>query len=171
MSYELLSPLSHEWSKYSRKGVLWGWIELFLVAVKRNISPWWIGKVLCGIFLIANCFNLDIRRNLIPGQTVALLGGLIHLYHYLLLKRANKGLDPPQNLVTKGGLFPWLRHPMYLGDLLILSGLLWLHPNNMGVGGLFVAIVMLAGQRKREELLLKDSFPEEFPKYQKTSWF
>lgn len=51
------------------------------------------------------------------GRVLAVSGALINLYHYYVL-RSGSG-----NFVTRGGLYRWVRHPMYLGELILTAGL------------------------------------------------
>jgi len=60
---------------------------------------------------------------------IALVGGFLNVWHYALLKRAAPTLARPEALRTGGGLFGLIRHPMYLGELILGLGLA------LGVGG------------------------------------
>lgn len=90
------------------------------------------------------------------GLTVAVLGRIqlgsnwIDLEDYRVL--------PRQSLVTRG-VYRYVRHPIYTGDVLLLLGL-ELALNSWLVLGVPVLIVVVVRQASAEEKLLSKSFPE-----------
>lgn len=98
---------------------------------ERGISPWWPVKVitsliavlwgaLAGPELLSAGPRLSIP--LFIGQAILVFGALTHLGHYVVLKRRISALGNPNELVTTGGLFATIRHPMYLGDCVMVLG-------------------------------------------------
>ena len=70
------------------------------------------------------------------AQSVVLCGGLTTIYHSRLLTYAKRR---GETLVTRGGLYRWVRHPMYTGDMILYAGLALLAP------GLISALLAVAG--------------------------
>ncbi len=122
-----------------------------------------------GLVLIGQSLLFVPHRLALLGRAVVVLGGAVHLYHFWLLKRSNSTLDPPQQLVTSGGLFPWVRHPMYLGDGLVMLGFAILCPSWLSAGCLLLGLLALAHQRRAEEGRLADLFGEAFEAYRRGS--
>lgn len=67
------------------------------------------------------------------------------------------GVDAKQDLVTHG-IYGYVRHPIYAGDLLLLTGL-ELALNSWLVLGVLVPLGVVLRQTQREEAVLTDSFP------------
>ncbi len=94
----------------------------------REISPWWAGKMIFALgllswFVASGVYGL--WRGGAPfwfGRVLIFAGALISLYHFYRIKRAAGSLCCPETLVTTGGLLPRIRHPMYLGELLVIIG-------------------------------------------------
>lgn len=97
---------------------------------------WWITKVLAGFLLI----GLVVEHYLIGvlptldtspvriGQALVIGGGLITVYHYAYAWYQTNKLSEPDQLITKFGLYRYIRHPMYTGDLITYTGLTVLAP-------------------------------------------
>ena len=129
---------------------------------EAHLLLWWNIKVLCGLLLIAALFvryltdwftPLFVVPNSVPLALV-LLGGSVFLYHYYLIKRRNQLLDQADHLVTNGGLFPYVRHPMYLGDIFMFTGFTLLAPFVATLCVLVLAIYALVRQAVAEDRYL-----------------
>lgn len=131
----------------------------------EGIAPWWYGKVLLALALLgfaAWSMTRALPETLIFGQALAVAGALSNLYHYLLLKRSVGALGKPARLLAEGGLFRWIRHPMYASDLVLEAGLVLLAPG-WGSLGLAAAFAAFTVQTARwEDRLLAQRFGEEF---------
>jgi len=91
---------------------------------------WWLSKLLCGFALITFVVlrfvagaEPDWHSEIIVGQLFVVVFGVINLWHYYLLKCANTDIGKPTVLVSRGGLFRVIRHPMYFADIFIYFGL------------------------------------------------
>ena len=132
------------------------------------MSIWWAGKIAAGLALVLLPFVsliFDGPAPVIPprlgfGASMGALGSLVHLAHYVLLRRKAGPLGRPRQLVTEGGLLPFVRHPMYLGDgVAILGfGLLWPSALALAIAGLGLGCVLL--QALREDRQLARDFPD-----------
>lgn len=123
---------------------------------------WWNVKVLCSLLLIAALFLRYLTDWLTPlfvvphSVSLALVvpGGTVFLYHWHLIKRQNLLFDQADQLVTKGGLFPYVRHPMYLGDILMFIGFTLLAPSAATLCVLALTIYALVRQAISEDRYL-----------------
>ena len=94
--------------------------------------------------------------------SLILFGGLLNLYHYLLIRRDNPDISQPIKLITTGGLYSRCRHPMYLGDLVWCLGIS-LYP--LSLVSLLLYIIMIPAilfLSKQEDNALALRFPQEF---------
>ncbi|MEE4377847.1 MAG: methyltransferase [Candidatus Competibacteraceae bacterium] len=123
--------------------------------------------------LIAFIFDSFILYNfnywpIIPtaiSQTLVIVGAVISIFHYNILKRFNKNISKPNYLVLKKGLFPYIRHPMYFGDMISCLGLFTLSANWATVVVLLISYVALFKQAQIEDGYLEELFGESF-----TNW-
>lgn len=136
----------------------------------------WNLKVLGGLALIvcaAARFLLDqapaLRFPVPAAQLLVLTGGAVFFVHYLLLKRLRTPLDQPPSLITHGGLFPLVRHPMYLGDALMDLGLALLAGSWLSVALLGLCLWALRRQAIVEDRHLAERFPEEHRQWRSRS--
>lgn len=123
-------------------------------ASRSRPSPWWYAKGVLGLALIAAAVVSAARSSLVPSQALrsaavvlVVAGGLCELYHYALLKRSAGNVADPRRLRKRGGLYRWVRHPMYLGDALLYAGFVLLAPSiaTAAIASLaMLALVMLA---------------------------
>ena len=96
-----------------------------------NNRFWWRVKVACGAGLIASLIFHFLSlggAEIVPrwlAQLTVIAGGLVAIYHSRLLTYAKRR---GETLVTRGGLYPWIRHPMYTGDMILYAGLALLAP-------------------------------------------
>ena len=96
-----------------------------------GLSVWWwlktaVDALLVGALILAGlCGEAWAVPGwlLTAGQLLVFLGAAINLWHYAILKKQAHYLGKPDKLVTSGGLFRMVRHPMYLGELLLVTGL------------------------------------------------
>lgn len=139
---------------------------------------WWLVKVIAGCLLLAlvadyYLFSLmplgwKLTLPFIPrwlAQGVVCLGGLLNLHHYLILKRQNTNIAQPSCLITDQGLFSYIRHPMYLGDLILYVGLLLLAPSYLAVIVFLFAYYALYRQACVEDEYLAGRFPVQFGRW------
>lgn len=128
---------------------------------------WWWVKVFCGVVLIAGVFlrflsSHSVSQLSLPtpiAQLLVVTGGLLYVWHFILIKRANRKIDQPDHLVEQGGLFSLVRHPMYFADMIYYFGLALLWPSLISAGVMIVAIVALIRQSKQEDLWCAEQFP------------
>jgi protein-S-isoprenylcysteine O-methyltransferase Ste14 len=99
-------------------------------------------------------------------------GGVLRLAPVFVLGRRFSGLvaiQPEHRLVT-GGLYGVIRHPSYLGLLVLVLG--WGLAFRSGVG-VVIALLMLAvvlARIQAEERLLSESFGAEYDAYRARTW-
>ena len=130
---------------------------------------WWIVKVVCGTTLIAALIIKTLHVlpsywycSLAVAQFLALLGFLIVIFHYFVLKKQNKNIEVPSELITQHGLYRWVRHPMYLADYLWFTGVFLLFANPFSLVVLLIAYVALFLQAKEEDRYLNYVFGDRF---------
>ncbi len=141
-------------------------------------TTWWYIKVICGFLLIYGIFDryifhyLDLWFTLptIISQALVITGGGITIYHYYLLKKQNPGLSEPATLVHQDGLFRFIRHPMYFGDMILYLGLLTFSANAVTLFLLILGYLGLFKQAQVEDDYLKSRFGKQFSAWgQKTN--
>lgn len=132
----------------------------------NDISVWWSLKVICGLLLVSNqavYFSFSYPEILLPvpillSQLLVISGAAVFFTHFILLKKANPLLNQPDHLVQNQGLFKRIRHPMYLGEMILDVGLasFCLHPLSLCI--LATALLALYRQAVHEDHLLGDRF-------------
>ena len=135
---------------------------------------WWRIKVVVGSLLIAllvenyTLSSLPImwQASVWPGQLFTIVGGICAIWHYRLLRHAAGCIDDPQLLVTGGGLYSRIRHPMYLGDCVMYLGLFMLAPGLPGLLLLCLGWFALSRQADAEDSAMRNAFPYAFD-----AWF
>lgn len=131
-----------------------------------GITPWWAPKV--ALHLAALCWAAWILWNgggalaPWPGQLLIVGGAAIELWHFAILRRASPSLGSPARLVSGRGLFRWIRHPMYLGDAVMVLGALWIAMDAVSAAlaaGFALSVALLA---RDEDRMLEARFGAEF---------
>ena len=137
-----------------------------------HTSPWWYVKLLGGAGLIvqvALAFGdaaIAVGSLMVwLGQGLALAGGGLTVWHWILLKQASARLDCPEDLVTNRGLFRIVRHPMYLGDAWLYLGLALIVSQPASLLWLVLGWAGIFGQSRFEDALMAARFGHQF-----TAW-
>lgn len=128
---------------------------------------WWRVKVACGFLLImgvvlkylSHAYPTLAHGYMTEARLAVVLGGMVVIYHYHLSRRGFLQADPSARIVTSGGLFGLVRHPMYLGDLIMYLGLTLLACNFLSITVLAVAILALVRQADEEDAFLSRVCP------------
>ena len=140
------------------------------------LSPWWVVKVLAGLSLVAQ-LGLDVWWNWgtlfessqWAAQLTVGLGFVLVCWHYVLLKGSTRDISRPQSLVTQGGLYGLVRHPMYLGDLVVILGLGLMVPTVFSVLVVGLSWVALLRLSRFEDNLMAHRFPDQFEAYSQST--
>jgi protein-S-isoprenylcysteine O-methyltransferase Ste14 len=138
---------------------------------------WWRMKVACGFLLILGValkylevtYPTFSHGYISLARVAAVIGGAVVIYHYLLLRRRYLQADPAARIVTSGGLFGLVRHPMYLGDVVMYLGLALLACNFLSIAVLVVAIVALVRQAGEEDAFLLKTYPAVYTPWARTT--
>jgi protein-S-isoprenylcysteine O-methyltransferase Ste14 len=128
-----------------------------------------MGKTLVLLFLVIQTLFLDIfpileQANILRmiGVGIYVLGLCVAIFGRLQLGNNWANLEdyqvlPGQSLV-KSGLYRFIRHPIYIGDVLLILGL-ELALNSWLVLGVSALFILVFRQAKSEEAVLSSSFP------------
>ena len=135
------------------------------------ITGWWIAKVACGLALVGHLVAMAADLYSLPtfpmfpvlvAQLVVLAGAATTLWHFRLLKSTAGNLARPERLVSDRGLFKVIRHPMYLGDIVLYAGLAMLASDAVGAVLAAIGIVAIVGQARVEDRAMHARFGDEF---------
>ncbi len=134
---------------------------------------WWSLKIGCAATLISALF-LKVIYQLTPwfsapvilAQALVFVGAASTLWHYRQLKRSSNNIEQPAALVQRPGLFKLIRHPMYLSDMLVSSGLFLLFPTVPTIVVLAVGLFALVRQSQVEDQYMQQRFDAEFQEWQ-----
>jgi len=127
---------------------------------------WWALKVAMGAVLIALMAERFLLGALpawpgpptLVGQAFVALGSGLAIGHYLGLKRRHRNLSRPGALTTGFGLYRYLRHPMYLGDLFVFAGLALLASGPLAITCLFLGAYAVRRQAYVEDRYMAGRF-------------
>jgi protein-S-isoprenylcysteine O-methyltransferase Ste14 len=156
-----IRPISQKTNqfKYTRLSVL-----LFLLFPLLSITPY-----LEFYFLTQQYFGIWNNSVLyFIGIALLLLGGTILIYSRLILgKFASSKIVIEQNhrLMTRG-IYKYVRHPMYLGMLLIFFGYAFSFRSIItSISYIIIFFLIFNNRMNLEEKLLKEQFGEEYKSY------
>jgi protein-S-isoprenylcysteine O-methyltransferase Ste14 len=128
-----------------------------------------LGKSLVLLFLVIQTLFLDIfpileRANVLRmvGVGIYLLGLCIAIFGRLQLGNNWANLEDyqvlPEQSLVKSGIYRFIRHPIYIGDVLLILGL-ELALNSWLVLGVIALFMLVFRQAKSEEAVLSHAFP------------
>ncbi len=130
----------------------------------------WCLKVLIGFGLIGHFVMLSFWPQWLPvlfsvpyPLFLALVvgGGGFAIWHHWIMKRARRRAAGRPVLVHSGGLFARIRHPIYLGDMVLYAGLAVYPATGVSLVMLGVALWALRRQAVREDAELAEAFGAE----------
>lgn len=143
-----------------------------------QLSPWWFTKVSIALLLVAQAV-LFVSQGwftehvfavpLVVAQAVVITGALFVAGHYFLLKSSTRNISEPEKLVTSGGTYGLIRHPMYLGDFIVIIGLALVCPTWFSVAAMALALIALERLARHEDRLMAERFGPEFDEYRNRS--
>jgi protein-S-isoprenylcysteine O-methyltransferase Ste14 len=134
-----------------------------------------VANLLWTVALLAMIFLRGHHLALLPGDGPLRIAGLLVLAAGSLLRSAamlqlgrrfslHVALQEDHALRVSG-LYAHVRHPSYLGILLILLGLAMVFESQFGIGVTLVAGWMIRGRMEREERFLLEQFGDEYRDY------
>ena len=106
------------------------------------------------------------------GLGLLIIGGVLRVLPMFILGHRFSGLVAIQEgheLVT-GGIYRLIRHPSYLGGLLLLAGWSLVFRSGMGLLLIPAVAVLLHSRIESEEALLESEFGEGYRRYREKTW-
>lgn len=130
--------------------------------------PIGIGYLCWVVMLFIDPIRIDINRYIaIP---LGLIIGLIGFALFLLSTIQKKGFDELDYLVKKG-VYSRLRHPMYVGTILMHIGFPIATRSLLTLASSVIWVPILLSWRYMEEKSLERKFGEEYVDYRKSTFF
>jgi protein-S-isoprenylcysteine O-methyltransferase Ste14 len=111
---------------------------------------------------------LSFPERIVIGIVLIAAGLGLIIAAQLAFREAGTNVEPwkPSLAIVTGGVFRWLRNPMYVGGILILVGLAILLASDwMLVMTIVVALILHIGVVKREERYLEAKFGDAYRRY------
>lgn len=111
---------------------------------------------------------LDLTERIVVGVILIAAGGGLAISAIGIFRAAGTHVEPwkPSLALATGGVFNWLRNPMYVGVTLILAGLAILLASDwMLVMTIVFVPVIHFGVVKREERYLEAKFGDDYRRY------
>ena len=111
---------------------------------------------------------LDLTERIVAGVILIAAGAALGLSAIRIFRAAGTHVEPwkPSLALATGGIFNWLRNPMYVGVTLILAGLAVLLASDwMLVLTIVFVPVIHFGVVKREERYLEAKFGDDYRHY------
>jgi protein-S-isoprenylcysteine O-methyltransferase Ste14 len=107
------------------------------------------------------------------GYMLCILGGLLYIYSLLFLRSVISGnIDPVSEKLVTEGPYREVRHPLYLGMLVICLGLAIGMRSWLGIAlTTFVFFPSAVYRARLEEAALYDKFGEEWKAYRAHTYF
>jgi protein-S-isoprenylcysteine O-methyltransferase Ste14 len=106
------------------------------------------------------------------GLVLYVVGGVLRLAPVFVLRRRFSGLVAIQegHELETGGLYRVIRHPSYLGLLVLLFGWALVFRSGIGVLVSLLLIPPLVARMNAEEALLASEFGERYADYRRRTW-
>jgi protein-S-isoprenylcysteine O-methyltransferase Ste14 len=134
-----------------------------------------IANTMWNVTLLAMIYLRGHRLALLPGDRVPRVAGLVVLAAGAFVRSAamvqlgrrfslHVALQDQHTLHTSG-LYARIRHPSYLGLLLLMLGLALVFESQLGIWAVVVAGFMMRGRMNREEAFLLQQFGDEYRAY------
>lgn len=103
---------------------------------------------------------------LAPANDLSILLGLPALLVGIAIRTWALGHIEKGTSVCRSGPYAWVRHPLYLGSMVMVAGYcVMLNSPGLGLCAAVLAAGVYAAAIRREELTLSERFPSEYPEY------
>lgn len=140
----------------------------------------WITSSVAGGMTIAGAFGfsgigavVDIRAWELSGALVCLAGAAIRLHAIAVLADhfTSRVTILGEHKLVRDGIYRYVRHPSYLGQILILLGLGALMGNVVAVlAAPFMTTIALLWRIRIEERAMAEHFGEAYEEYRRATW-
>jgi protein-S-isoprenylcysteine O-methyltransferase Ste14 len=114
---------------------------------------------------------LSFPERMVIGIVLIAAGLALIVSANLAFREAGTNVEPwkPSLTIVTGGVFRWLRNPMYVGGVVLLVGLAILLASDwMVVMTVVTALILHVGVVKREERYLEAKFGDAYRRYMST---
>ncbi len=135
-------------------------------------TPAWTTKVVAGFLLVGHFALMAFVDGVLTVWwqawyplflVLVIAGGAVTIGHYVAFARRG-------GLITDAGLFRWIRHPMYLGDVLLYVGFALYPATPVSLVVLAVAVAALARQAVREDRAMEERYGGEHTDWRRRTW-
>ncbi|MDX8413770.1 MAG: isoprenylcysteine carboxylmethyltransferase family protein [Mariprofundales bacterium] len=139
----------------------------------RYAAMGWMERYLPLAVTFAPAAILQVHPDLQPpaAAVITCCFGIALALWGLLYLRGNFSIMVEGRVLVTHGPYRWLRHPIYLGEIITLLGLMWMSPHWITIAG---ASAIIAGQLWRawlEERKLHTLFGADYANYCQQSWW
>ena len=141
------------------RGNRWIFVPLFVLSVLAGWLPAWCDRT--------DTLTLDGDAVRWLGVVLFAVGGVVRIVPVFVLGRRFSGLvaiQPGHTLVTTG-IYARIRHPSYLGLIVMMFGWALVFRSVLGVVLAALTVIPLIARMNSEEALLADQFGEEYAMY------
>jgi protein-S-isoprenylcysteine O-methyltransferase Ste14 len=158
----------------------------FLGEVRKSFGENWTSLpfvIISGIGFIVAVVDFVFLQNLklqyasIIGLILVIIGGFLRMKARLMLRKkagfnnlvSTSRLQIIENhKLVKDGPYKYVRHPLYLGEILRNFGVAIIFSSGIGVLFILVGTILLLSRINMEEEMLLHAFGEEYKGYKKT---
>jgi protein-S-isoprenylcysteine O-methyltransferase Ste14 len=152
-----------EHKEIGNKGDFWHYLMLFLAFALLNLSFYFSSGYLIGKVVPQSNLMLSL------AVLVVILGfGLVVWARFSLASNWTASVDFFKgNKLVKAGPYKLVRHPIYLGFILMFLGTFSYNNTVAGMIGFCLLVGTLVIMIRQEEKNLTKSFPDKYPEYQR----
>ena len=133
-----------------------------LVLAGLFFAVWIVDGLILEMTPLSSALGPIVIRAPVGGVLLTIAGFLAVRSHRIIFGERRE--DP--HVVSKS-VFAVVRHPMYLSEILLYLGLLFLSPSAVALGVWLLVIGFLHVVARREEALLLERFGDEYETYRK----
>ena len=149
---------------------------------KQCVANWVLGLWIVFVLILACFLPFGDRRGLLVfarpdalryvGLGLYAAGGAIRLVALQTLGKRFSGYVTLQenHQLVQTGIYRLIRHPMYLGILLVMPGAALVFRSRLAVPAFVLSAVFALARIRQEEKLLGDHFGAEFDAYRRRTW-
>jgi protein-S-isoprenylcysteine O-methyltransferase Ste14 len=142
----------------------WVFIPIVILSLLHAYIPPYTDRV--------NIWSLDSQTVRWFGVVLLAVGTTLRLWPVFVLGRRFSGLvaiQPGHELVTTG-VYRFIRHPSYLGAVILMLGWALAFRSIIGVLLTILMLVPLVGRMQAEEAFLRGHFGEQYGSYCRRTW-